>query len=182
MIRPAALVALVLTQAAGANAQAAQASLSDIRAFLEIDDRLATGGQITEAQLPTLRDAGYEVVLNLATPDAERFPMEAFSVTSLGMTYLQVPVNWGQPTERDLDQFFRLMDANQDRKVFVHCVANYRVSAFLYLYRTVHLGEDEAAARADLAKIWDPASEPTWQAFIDQVRAEAAGTPPSARP
>jgi hypothetical protein len=33
----------------------------------------------------------------------------------------------------------------------IHCIANYRVSAFFYRYRRDVLGMDEAEARADLA-------------------------------
>ena len=68
------------------------------------------------------------------------------------------------PTADDLAQFFTVMDANRERKVFVHCVLNYRVSSFMYLYRVLRLDADEEAARWDLLSIWEP--DARWAAFI----------------
>ena len=46
------------------------------------------------------------------------------------------------------------MDARGERRTLVHCFANFRASAFTYLYRTLRLGVPEAEARADLETIW----------------------------
>ena len=47
-----------------------------------------------------------------------------------------------------------------------------RASAFTYLYRTLEQGVDEADARADMEKIWDPDAYRTdqWARFIDEAR------------
>jgi len=66
-----------------------------------------------------------------------------------------------------------VMKANEDRSVFVHCFANMRASAFVYLYRTLRLGELDEVARADMAKIWDPASQTQWQMFIEDAQQAA---------
>ena len=67
----------------------------------------------------------------------------------------------------DALRFFEVMQANQNKKVFVHCAANMRVSAFMFLYRTLCQNMPVAEAQKDLNKIWVP--EPHWQSFIDQV-------------
>ncbi len=144
--------------------------LEDIRAFLQISERLATSGQIGYDQIEAVRDAGYEVVVNLAPARKETNAEEGFRVTESGMTYVQIPVSWEEPSLRDLQLFFDVMEANRDRKVYVHCFANMRVSVFVYLYRTIRLGESEQKARGDLAKIWDPASEKQWEAFIEKAQ------------
>jgi len=51
--------------------------------------------------------------------------------------------------------------------VFVHCAANMRVSAFMYLYRLIHERLSDEQAKSDLHRIWTP--NDTWQAFIQQV-------------
>jgi hypothetical protein len=56
------------------------------------------------------------------------------------------------------------MERLEAEPVHVHCIANYRVSAFLYRYRREVRGMDEARARADLEAIWQP--EGVWAAFI----------------
>ena len=56
------------------------------------------------------------------------------------------------------------MDDLKDQPVHVHCIANYRVSAFIYRYRTERLGWDKARARADMDAIWQP--EGVWAEFV----------------
>jgi hypothetical protein len=59
------------------------------------------------------------------------------------------------------------MDAAAARKVFVHCALNMRVSAFMYLYRTVREGVNPDAAERDLHRLWEPNG--TWQRFLSDA-------------
>ncbi len=43
-------------------------SLGEIYAFRQIGDKLGTAGQPTEEQLRSVREAGFEAVVNLALP------------------------------------------------------------------------------------------------------------------
>jgi len=139
--------------------------LSEIYNFLPLSDRVATAGQPTEAQFAAVARQGYEVVVNLALPTSDKaLPYEKAIVESLEMDYVAIPVQWENPTQQDLEQFFQVMEANQGRQVLVHCAANMRVSAFMYLYRRVKLGIDEATAQQDLNTIWQPNEQ--WQAFM----------------
>ncbi|MEM6646281.1 MAG: protein tyrosine phosphatase family protein [Bacteroidota bacterium] len=149
-------------------------SLETIRNYTYVDEQLASAGQIPYDRIATLAEEGYEVVINLAPASDVRNAMEGFFVTKEGMTYLQIPVDWQAPSQRDLQLFFDVMKANQDRKVFVHCFANMRASAFVYLYRTLHQGVDEAEAAAIMAQVWNPDEVPQWGTFIDQAQAEHA--------
>ena len=149
------------------------ANLADVRAYLRISDRLGTAGQITESQVLAVKQAGYDVVVNLGPAREERTPLEGYLVTQQGMTYVHIPVSWEEPSQRDLQLFMDVMKANEDRSVFVHCFANMRASAFVYLYRTLRLGELDEVARADMAKIWDPASQTQWQMFIEEAQQAA---------
>lgn len=148
------------------------AQLEDIQAYVRISDHLSTSGQIAYDQIELLKQAGFEVVVNLAPADEARNGLEGYLVAEQGMTYLQIPVSWREPSQRDLQLFFDVLTQNQDRKVFVHCFANMRVSAFVYLYRTLHQGISEDQARADLEKIWKPENQDQWAAFIETARAE----------
>ena len=69
----------------------------------------------------------------------------------------------------DIDQFFRVMKANEDRTVYVHCVANYRGSVFTFLYRVLVEGVPEEEARQDLESIWDPAESDAWTELINKA-------------
>ena len=152
--------------------------LEDIRAYLRISERLATSGQIEYDQIKNLRDAGYEVVINLAIADERRNASEGYLVTQQGMAYFHIPVSFQQPALGDLDLFFGLMEAVHDKKIFVHCFANMRVSVFVYLYRTLQLGEPEEVARKDMQTIWDPSKDENWAKFIEDARARKDGVSP----
>ena len=144
-------------------------ALADIRAFLALSDTLATAGQPTEAQIAAVSAAGYEVVVNLAPPtSSSALPGEAGIVRAQGMEYVALPVEWEAPTVGDAEAFFDVMDANAGRRVFVHCAANMRVSAFVYLYRTLRQKTPEADAARDLHRIWEPNER--WREFISAMK------------
>ena len=153
----------------------ASAPLSAIYNMLPLADDLGTSGQPTSAQLAAIKAAGYEVVINLATGKTPRdLPNEADVVAAQGMEYIHIPVLWENPTEADLARFFEAMEATQGKKRFVHCIANMRVSAFLFLYRVVRQGMPVDEARATMAKIWQP--NPIWQQFITAALARGQST------
>lgn len=142
--------------------------LESIRAFVELSEKIGTSGQPTSEQFVDVKSAGYELVVNLALPTSTNaIPNEAEIVTSLGMEYIHIPVDWEAPQVDDALHFFEVMQANQDKKIFVHCAANMRVSAFMFLYRTICQDMPVAEAQNDLNQIWIP--EPHWQSFINQV-------------
>ena len=145
------------------------AKIEDIVNFLQVSDRLTTAGQPTVDQYPAIAAAGYEVVINLALTDSPNAVVDEGSLASnLGIEYIQIPVEWTAPTLADFQNFTSVMDAHPDDKIFVHCAANKRVSAFVYLYRICQ-GVDELIARQDLIKIWTP--NQIWEQFIDRTRA-----------
>ncbi len=141
-------------------------SLTEIQDFLQLSPALYTAGQPFEHQFTAIRAAGCSAVINLAlvnSPDA--FPEEGALVAGLGMEYIHIPVEWESPRPSDLESFFAAMQRLNGQKVFVHCARNMRVSAFVFLYRVMRLGENRAQAEADLWKIWQPNG--IWQSFID---------------
>jgi uncharacterized protein (TIGR01244 family) len=130
-----------------------------------LDDRITTSGQPTELQLADIERLGVQHIVNLALHTHEKaLPDEAGSVRSLGMTYTHIPVNFQNPTQQDFDQFCAVMEQFKDAPVHVHCIANYRVSAFFYRYRRDVLGWEDVRARADMDAIWK--REGVWADFI----------------
>lgn len=140
--------------------------LKTVPYFLLLSERIGTAGQPDEDQFAAIRQAGYEVVINLRPLDACLFE-ERMLVEKEGMAYFAIPIAWEAPTAGDIAQFFAMMRANRDRRVFVHCALNMRVSACMYLYRVVEEQMEPVQAAIDLHRIWKP--NPTWQALIDRV-------------
>ncbi len=136
--------------------------------FRPVDNTLATAGLPTEAQLRSVAEHGFEVVINLAIDNTEAALVEA-----LGLNYIHIPVNFAAPTEPDLLKFFDAMDTHAASKRFVHCAANKRVSVFIALYRVIRLNWDRDPAFDLVRDLWQP--DPIWQSFIEQMLAKHAG-------
>lgn len=136
--------------------------------FRQLEDRIFTSGQPTEAQLPLLAAGGIQTVLNLALPTSPgALPDEAASVTQLGMEYLAIPVPFDAPTVAHWEAVRTALVTRMERKVWVHCALNYRVSAFLAVYRVRELGWGPADAWRDLRTVWEP--DPVWTALLTDL-------------
>ena len=142
---------------------------ADIRNFLPLSENLYTGGMPKAEQLTDAAQHGVEIVINLAVHDSPDVPSEEEKlVESLGMRYINVPVVWHEPTRENLDEFMNAMDAHKEKKILVHCEANYRATGFVALYRILRQGWDQDEAFQDLRKVWNPEKFPVWQKFIEE--------------
>ena len=130
-----------------------------------LDERITTSGQPTEPQLADIQALGVRHVVNLALHTHEKaLPDEAGSLKRLGIDYIHIPVDFQNPTDEDFARFCTVMDELKDVPLHVHCIANYRVSAFFYRYRRDVLGWEDATARAEMEAIWLP--EGVWAEFV----------------
>ena len=145
--------------------------LNDIFNFVQLDDRVATSGQPTEQQLSLIKEAGYTTIINLAPKSHENaLGNEDELLKELGIRYFHLPVVFTNPTREDFELFIETFEGCDDERIWVHCAANMRVSAFFYKYRLERLGWSESLARADMDKIWEPGKVmAVWQTFIDEL-------------
>ena len=140
--------------------------LQSIRACLLFPEGTGTGGMPQPHHFRTIALAGYRVVINLALPTSDNaIPNEGQLVTGEGMTYLHLPILFDAPKKEDYRCFEKLMNTFSGDPVFVHCAANMRVSAFMFLYRLRSGLASREAAEASLRKIWEP--NPVWRALIN---------------
>jgi protein tyrosine phosphatase (PTP) superfamily phosphohydrolase (DUF442 family) len=147
--------------------------LAEIYNFRSITEQLATGGQPTEKQFTSIHQAGFEVVINLALPTSDNaLPHEGSIVTNCGMTYVHIPVSFQAPRPSDFRAFCAIMDSFAGRRLFVHCAANMRVSAFVFLYRVLWQNVPPLVAEHDLHALWEP--DAVWSTFIRQQLQAAA--------
>lgn len=144
--------------------------MKNIYNFLFYHEKLSSSGMPKPDQMKPIADAGVELVINLAPHDVpDAVPDEEKVVTALGMEYVNIPVNWGTPTKDGLNRFMDLMDANDGKKVHVHCEANFRASAFIAMYRILRLGWKEEDAFTPMHTIWDEDAYPVWKMFIEDA-------------
>lgn len=138
--------------------------------FEPITDWLGTSGQPTKAQFSDIANAGYNAVVNLALPSSDNaIENEGSLVTSHGMAYFHIPVAFDRPTTDDLRLFFGVMKALEGQKVWVHCVVNARVSAFVYQYLRHMKGLSDTEAQTQLLRKWLPQMDEVWQRFVSMT-------------
>ena len=147
-------------------------STATIYNYLKVNERLITGGQPTEAQLRAAAAEGIGIVINLATYQVgHSLPDEAELARSLGMEYYAIPVDWERPTESDFETFaLCLNQATGDKRLLVHCAANYRVTAFVALYAMKYWNWREDQADALMAHVWRAGEYPRWDNFIQKMK------------
>ena len=142
-------------------------SIEQIYNYERLTDGIGTSGQPTPDQFQAIAAAGFKTVINLAMPDSDNaLPNEGNLVSSQGMTYVHLPVDFANPTMTDLAQFCGLMQTAEPATVWVHCVVNARVSAFTYLYLRYVKGLPEEACRTALLDKWSPGMDDVWTQFL----------------
>ena len=143
----------------------------DIRAWQRLSERVTTSGRLQEPDPARLAAIGVRHVINLAMPDhPEALTGADAAFAAQGVGYTHIPVPFGAPEEAHYRAFVEAFEAAEG-PVHVHCIANWRVSAFFYRYHRDACGMPEAEARALMERQWSPAKHdhpdaPTWAAFI----------------
>lgn len=137
----------------------------EIYNWRRLDDRVTTSGQPTEAQLAVLHRLGIRHIINLGLHTHEKaLPDEASCLAALGVTYIHLPVEFDRPTDEDFARFCDAMAALGDQPLHVHCIANLRVTAFLYRWQRDVCDVEDEQARVLMDSVWRPGG--VWAAFI----------------
>lgn len=128
---------------------------TDIRNWQRRPDGITTSGKLETGDPARLAELGVRHVVNLALEDhPEALANEATLMERAGIAYTHIPVAFDRPTYAHVERLNAAIE-EADGPVHVHCIMNYRVTAFLYLLDLAN-GVDEAEARARMAKVWDP--------------------------
>ena len=157
-------------------AQIAPDNLTNIKAVQFNDGTIITSGLPSKAEFPALQQAGVELVINLIPAgNSSGHDDEASLVANTGMQYQQIDVDWKQPTVANVEQFFAIMDANKGKNILIHCAANYRASAFYYLYELKQGKADSVEFKQQTMQPWGDLSEslveyPQWHELIETVK------------
>ena len=93
--------------------------LNEIKNFQILSDSISSAGQPLEDQLKFVKEAGFEVVINLGLLNNPEYSLrdEAGSIRALGMEYIHIPVIFEQPTIQNLEDFFMdiVKESNHER-------------------------------------------------------------------
>lgn len=134
--------------------------------LVEITPRLFTSGQPSADALGELKAQGFEAVIYLAPPTVpDAVKDEPLILAKQGLTYVNIPIKFGAPTEADFETFAAVVASLAPRKVLVHCQVNMRASSMVFLYRAIKLKEPPDAAYKAVAQVWSP--EGPWKKLIE---------------
>lgn len=142
----------------------------DILCWQRLDRRTTTSGRIAADDIARLAAIGVRHVINLALVDSPgALADEDRLMAAAGLHYSHIPVPFDAPQEDHFRAFCAAYGAGAE-PVHVHCMMNYRVSAFFYRYnRERGMPKDEALAI--MAQQWQPSAgdhpdAQAWAQFI----------------
>ncbi|WP_417328113.1 protein tyrosine phosphatase family protein [Halarcobacter sp.] len=136
--------------------------MNSILNYIKINENISTAGQPSVEQFQQIKNENFDVVINLALSSATNaLENEDKVVSELGMTYIHLPVDFEEPKLSDLNLFLRIMSAIKDKKVFIHCAKNYRVTAFMYIYHKHVLNTPFENIDVSIFEEWSPSQN--WQ-------------------
>ena len=143
----------------------------DMRGWQRLDAQTTTSGRVESADVARLAAIGVRHVINLALdshPDA--LADEAALLAAQGIAYSHIPVPFDAPGEAHFAAFQAALEEGE-RPVHVHCIMNWRVSAFFYRLNRDINAMPEAEARALMEEHWSPETSEypgaaAWAEFI----------------
>lgn len=144
--------------------------LTQLKNYVAATKDIHTCGWINENDLITLKSAGINTIIGLLDESPNEVALLKKQAEKRDMAFILIPVSWEKPTLESLELFFEVMDRHKNTQLLVHCQLNWRASAYVYLYRTIRLKEDETTARKAILAIWNPDRNRTWSRFIIQAR------------
>jgi uncharacterized protein (TIGR01244 family) len=132
-------------------------------------DGITTSGKLGPHDPARLAGIGVKHVVNLALDThPEALADEAALMAAAGIAYTHIPVPFDAPTPEHVAALAEALAAHPGPH-HVHCIANYRVTAFFYLLDLAG-GVPEAEARARMALVWNPIEDErvpgVWRALL----------------
>jgi uncharacterized protein (TIGR01244 family) len=144
---------------------------NDIRAWQRLTRDITSSGRLEEHDVARLAGLGVRHVINLALAEhPEALADEGMKLAAAGIGYVHIPVPFDRPDDSHFMDFVQALEA-APRPLHVHCIMNWRVSAFFYRWHCDVQGMAEAEARAVMEQQWSPTNDPhpdapAWARFI----------------
>jgi len=139
--------------------------METISNLIQVNEKLFTSGQPTQEEFELIANSKFNLVINLGlTSSVGKLDREDDIVTSLGMNYIHIPVDFEKPTIKNLNDFLKLLYTFKNEKIWIHCIKNYRVSAFMYVYHKYVLQTPFEEIDLEIFEQWQPSKE--WQELM----------------
>jgi len=144
-----------------------QSLKDDVPHILCLDERVATGGQPTDAAFSKLAANGYRAVLSLRTAsEGIDQKHEQEMIEKAGLRYINIPVVSSAPKPEQVDDFISAVTKKDNFPMLIHCGSANRVGAFWMIYRVVSQGWPEDKALEEAIRIG--LTSPTLKTFAHE--------------
>jgi tyrosine-protein phosphatase SIW14 len=122
-----------------------------IRNFHQVNDWLYRGGQPGSDGVRALAELGVHTVISLRW-GKRGVETERTSVEAAGMNFVSIRLNyWHLPTQPILDEFLSLLNDQQQRPIFIHCLHGAdRTGLLIAIFRIAHDGWPVDRAYAEM--------------------------------
>jgi uncharacterized protein (TIGR01244 family) len=122
--------------------------------FTKVDAVVACGGATETSALEGLKADGFKTIINLRQPTEPGANIEenAAAAKSLGLNYVNIPVNGSSPDPKAVEQFLETIANKANQPAYVHCASASRVGALWMVKRVLQDGwaVDKATEEAKL--------------------------------
>jgi len=140
-----------------------------------VSEKVATAGVLKPRLLAGLGEEGIELVINLMPDDSEyAVEGEGTIVQDQGIEYWYLPVDFSAPKLEEYLQFKDKLRQVGDKKLLIHCAANYRVSAFYSRYAIESGIWSVEEANRFMRSIWNPDEYSGWPEWFEKVERYAS--------
>jgi protein tyrosine phosphatase (PTP) superfamily phosphohydrolase (DUF442 family) len=162
---------LVLLAAVAVSAQQ-KMERPGITNFTKVDAVVACGGATETSALAGLKADGFKTIINLRQPSEPGANIEqnVAEAKSLGLKYVNIPVNGQSPDPKTMDQFLATIADKSNQPAYIHCASASRVGAYWLVKRVLQDGwaVDKATEEAKLIGLRSPALEQFALKYIEE--------------
>jgi protein tyrosine phosphatase (PTP) superfamily phosphohydrolase (DUF442 family) len=148
--------------------------LNKINAFYQYSEKLAAGGQPSPENLQQLKNAGFDVIINISPASAKNaLHDEHRLVENLKMDYIHFPVDCSNLRDIHYLTIRALLNSMEGQKVFMHCGGNIKTSNLIHMYNVLEKKMDEKESLQTLLKIQKP--EAKWFSYFKKMGMQGIG-------
>lgn len=148
-----------------------EAPLGNLTRTISLHGTIHMAGQPDEATVKSLKDKGYEVVINIRGADEVSFD-EAGLVTAQGLRYHNLPLlKDGAIMGQAVDQIHHVIEENHGKKILLHCSSGNRVAGWLgaHLAKDMHMGPEKVIHTARQAGMTKAGMEKILRAYMQTL-------------
>ncbi len=144
--------------------------LQRIDKFIQLSDSLAISGQPSESQFELIKEAGYQMVIQLKISEIEpSVANEKQLVEESGLLYEDISLSFNNPDKAVFDEFAKTINQYSKLKIYLHCTAGYCTSGLLAPYLVLYKNQSlEDVLDRLIVRQFNPA----WTNFIHSMIAE----------